>query len=147
MTIREEFVEYVRSLKGVPFQHQGRHETYALDCAGLIVVALWHFDLKPRTFDVTGYKPEADGSSLKAYCDEHMTPIPQEEMQAGDALLVRFRNGPPQHLGILFNYPLQPGKFAMVHADSMRAKAVTETRVEFGRAMQFVAAYQVPGVT
>lgn len=146
MTNRAEFVAYVRSLVGTPFHHQGRTPGVGLDCPGPLIVACWHFGLKPRTFDVTGYSATPDGFELKAHCDEHMQPLMQDMLLPGDVILVRWGKGPPQHLGILFDYPAQFGKFAMVHADSLRAKCVTETRVEFGRAMALVGAYAVPGL-
>lgn len=145
MTTRAEFVSYARARVGVPTLHQGRHELFGLDCAGLLIVAAWHFELKPRTFDVTGYPARPDGVTLRRLCDEHLTPIAQDDMQTGDVLLVRWQKGPPQHLGILFDHPFDG--LAMVHADNLRAKAVAETRVKFGRAMGFVAAYSVPGLT
>lgn len=142
MTTRAEFVVYVRSMVGTPFHHQGRLPGVGLDCPGPLIVAVRHFGIKPPDFDISGYVGTPDGRELKAHCDEHMTPISQDEMQAGDVLLVAWRAGPPQHLGILFDYPY--GGLAMVHA--VRS-GVQEIRVEFSRAMRFVAAYQVPGLT
>lgn len=144
---RDELITYVRGQRGTAFRHQGRVPGVGLDCAGLIVVALWDFGVWPRTRDVVGYPAIPDGRTLQALCEQHMAAeITQEDMRAGDALLVRWDKGPPQHLGVLFDYPKVPGKLAMVHADSVRAKAITETRVEFGRAMGFVAAYRIPGI-
>lgn len=145
MTTREEFVAYVRSLKGTPFKHQGRVPGVGLDCPGPLICACRRFGIRPPDFDVTGYPERPDGSMLKAICDEHMESVPLHEMKPADVLLVGWGKGPPQHLGIVFDYP--HGGMAMLHADRVRAKAVTETRVEFGRAMRFVAAYLVPGVT
>jgi hypothetical protein len=59
-------------------------------------------------------------------------------------LLVAWQNGPPQHLGLLFDHPIRG--LAMVHASTMH-KRVLATRIEFGRAMRFVAAYAIPGLT
>ncbi len=144
MVTRAEFIAKARSYVGTPFHHQGRVPGVGLDCPGPLICACWDLGLKPRSFDVTGYTALPDGRSLKAYCDEHMTPIDSDQMQAGDVILVRWQKGPPQHLGILFDHPL--GGLAMVHADSVRSRRVSETRVEFGRAMSLVQAYAVPGL-
>lgn len=140
MTTPAEFIAYVRGLVGTRFHHQGRLPGVGLDCPGPLICACWHFGIKPRTFDVTGYPERPDGFTLKAICDEHMgEPIDQHELRAADVLLVRWQKGPPQHLGIVFDHPL--GGLAMVHAD--RTRGVIETRVSFGRAMGFVAGYRV----
>lgn len=144
MTTRAEFVATARSYIGTPYHHQGRLPGVGLDCAGLVIAACWAHGLLPLSFDVTGYARTPDGQSLKAYCDEHLQEVSQDWMQPGDVLLVRWQKGPPQHMGILFTYP--HGGLAMVHADSMSQRAVSELRVKFGRAMQFVAAYSVPGI-
>jgi hypothetical protein len=144
VTTRAEFVTTVRSYVGTPFHHQGRLPGVGMDCPATIICALWEHLIWPRSKDVTGYPRNPDGHSLKAYCDEHLTPIEQAAMRAADVVLVRWANGPPQHLGVLFDY--LHGGLAMVHADSLNRKSVCEQRVVFGRAMGFVAAYSVPGL-
>jgi hypothetical protein len=144
VTTRAEFVSAVRGYVGSPFHHQGRLPGVGMDCPAIIICALWRFGIWPRSKDVTGYPRIPDGHSIKAYCDEHLTPIAEDAMRAADVVLVRWSGGPPQHLGVLFNYP--HGGLAMVHADSVTRKAVCEQRVKFGRAMGLVAAYSVPGL-
>ena len=147
---REQVVSAARGLLNTPFHHQARAPGVGIDCAGLLIVVCWQLGLKPRTFDVKGYGPIPDGS-LKRYCDEHMLRIPQSAMQPGDAILVAWQGGDPQHLGIVVDHPCRD-QLAMVHALGPRkpvggGKArVIETRLMFGRVMQFVAAYSLPGV-
>lgn len=129
-------------LLGTPFHHQGRWPGLGLDCAGVpIVVARW-LGLVAPDFDVTGYAPMPDGRSLKRWCDQTMLQIAAPE--AGGVVLVAWREGPPQHLGIVV--PGAHGK-DMIHADSVRHHAVVRTRLQFGRAMRLVQAYRLPGVT
>jgi cell wall-associated NlpC family hydrolase len=140
---RAAFVALVRSYVGTPFHHQGRLPGVGMDCPAPIVCACWHFGLKPREFDVVGYPRVPDGVTLQRYCDEHMTRIAPALLQPGDAVLVAWAGGPPQHLGVVVDYP---GALAMVHADSIRRRAVVETRLVFGRAMRLVSGYAIPGV-
>jgi cell wall-associated NlpC family hydrolase len=144
MTTRAEFVAYVRSMKGTPVHHQGRVPGVGLDCPGPVICGMWHFHIKPRSFDVVGYPAIPDGVSIKGYLDEHLEPVSQSDMRPADVVLVAWQKGPPQHMGVVVDYP--GGGLAMVHADSVRARKVSETRIEFGRAMRFVAAYAVPGL-
>lgn len=144
MVTRAEFVAVVRSYVGTPYHHQGRLPGVGLDCAGVLICAAWACGVKPAGWDVNGYARQPDGETLRRICDEHLTAIDPAAMRAADVLLVRFRRGPPQHLGIVFDHPR--GGLSMVHADGLRSKSVSETRVEFGRAMSLVAAYSVPGL-
>jgi hypothetical protein len=144
VTTRAAFVSTVRSYVGTPTHHQGRLPGVGMDCPAPAICAMWEHGIKPRTWDITGYKGFGDGREIRAYCDEHLIPIEQADLQPADVLLVGWAKGPPTHLGVVFEHPL--GGLAMVHADNFRAKAVSETRVKFGRAMRFVAAYSVPGV-
>lgn len=145
MATRAEIVATARSFIGTPFHHQGRLPGVGLDCAGVPIVISWRHGIKPMDFDVTGYARAPDGSALKAYCDEHMVQISLEQLQPADVVLVRWRNGPPQHLGLVADY--LHGGLSMIHAEGYRHKKVMETRLLFGRAMCFVAAYSIPGVS
>lgn len=145
MTLRESIVETVLGFVGTAFHHQGRVPGVGMDCAGVPVVAMWMLGLKPRTWDVTGYPRIPDGLALKGYCDAELEPISRDEMRYGDVILVAWQGGPPQHLGVLV--PYRHGGLSMVHAESLRHNQVIETRLEFSRAMRFVAAYRMPGVS
>ena len=147
---RAQVVAEARSYLGTPAHHQGRLPGVGLDCAGLPICVCWELGLKPRSFDVKGYGPIPDGS-LQRYCDEYMLRIPRSAMQPGDVILVAWHGGGPQHLGIVVDHPYRD-QLAMVHALGPRkpvggGKArVIETRLMFGRVMQCVAAYSIPGV-
>lgn len=136
-------VTAARALIGTPFHHQGRLPGVGIDCAGVPIVVGRMLGLVAPDFDVAGYPPVPDGSSLRAYCEEHMIRWPWEE--AGGAVLVAWKDGPPQHLGIVAEHPA--GGLSIIHADSLRQKRVIETRLEWGRYMRCVQAYRLPGVT
>lgn len=142
---REQVVVEARSWLETRFHHQARKKGVGVDCAGLLIGVCWALGIKPRSFDVKGYPAIPDGLTLKRYCDEHMVRIPQSIMQPGDAVLIRWRNGPPQHLGIVGDY--RHGGLSIIHAiGPMLPNKVIETRLVFGQHMQFVGAYSIPGV-
>lgn len=136
-----EVCDAAERLLGTPFHHQGRWPGLGLDCAGVpIAVARW-LGLVAPDFDITGYGPMPDGRTLKRWCDRCMLQIGGPEV--GSVVLVAWRDGPPQHLGIVV-----PGRHGadMIHADSIRHREVVRTRLHFGRAMRLVQAYRLPGV-
>lgn len=144
MVSRTEFVGHVLTYLDTPFHHQGRLPGVGMDCPAPLICAARHFGIKPQTFDVTSYPRLPDGRSLRVLCEEFMTEIPQTDMQPGDAVLVAWGDGEPQHLGVVV--PYKHGGLSMIHAESFKHKKVVETRLVFGRHMRFVAAYKVPGV-
>lgn len=142
MITRDDIVCEARSWIGTPFVHQHRQRGHAVDCAGLLIGVARALGIVAPDFDVTGYSPRPDGVSLRAYCDEHL--LPSEALHVGGVALVAWRNGPPQHLGIVT--PYSADRLAIVHAEGQRHRKVIETRLVFGREMQLVAAYSFPGV-
>lgn len=125
-----------------PYLHQARLPGKALDCAGLLIVISWRFGIKPRSFDVTGYTGTADGSTLQAYCEEHLVRLAPGAEQIGDVVLTDWGRL-PTHFGILV--PYLHGGLAIVHALGPASPA----RVRLSRwlpRMRPVAAYGFPGV-
>lgn len=141
--LRAAIVAEARGWIGTPFIHQHRVRGVGVDCAGLVICVARAVGIVPPDFDVTGYGMNPDGKSLKAYCDQHLQLL-DEPMNLGDVVLVAWRQGPPQHLGIVVDHP--SGLWGMVHAENRAHRAVVETRLHFGRAMRLVAAYRFPGV-
>jgi cell wall-associated NlpC family hydrolase len=142
---RAQVATAARGLIDTPFHHQGRLPGVGVDCAGVVIVVMRQLELSAPDFDVTGYPRAPDGTSLRAYCDEHMIAIEAADMQAGDVILVSWQGGDPQHLGILADH--QNDGLSLVHAESRRYKRVIEQRIAFGRNMRLVQAYRIPGVT
>lgn len=135
-------VAAARALLGTPFHHQGREPGVGLDCAGVPIVVARALGLVPPGFDVEPYPATPDGVSLRAYCDAHLQRWAWEE--PGGVVLVSWRDGPPQHLGIVAEHPA--GGLSIIHADGARQKQVIETRLEWGRYMRRVACYRFRGV-
>lgn len=143
MTTAADVIEAARGLLGTPFHHQGRLPGVGLDCAGVPIVIARQLGLVHPDFDVTGYPAIPDGSTLQAYCEAHMQRSAAPE--PGGVVLVGWRDGPPQHLGIVL--PYQHGGLAFIHAESRRHGCVFEQRLVFGRAMRLVASYRMQGVS
>jgi hypothetical protein len=147
---RAQVVAVARSYLGTPFHHQGRRPGVGLDCAGVPICVSRQLGLVPPDFDIGGYARRPDGRSLQAYCEQHMRRVRFEDIQPGDAVLVSWKDGPPQHLGIIYPhaYDFADGRrwLGMVHAEEQKHARVIETRLLFTRVMRFVAAYALPGI-
>jgi len=142
MTTRADVCTQVRLWLGTPFQHQQRVRGVAVDCVGVIIGVARELGLVVPEFDVNSYPRVPDGRALTALCRQHMRPIERAAMQPGDVIEVAFDRD-PQHLGVLV--PYLHGGFAIVHA-SQTVGRVVEHRLMFSNALQFRAAYRLPGV-
>lgn len=140
MTTRADFIATVRSYIGTPYVHQGRRPGVGMDCPAPIILAGRAHGLLPHDFDVNGYDPMPDGKTLLAWCDRYMRRVSNPE--PGDVIVVHFKGGRPQHLGVLTDNT--PDRSYWVHADGLVYKEVRETRLDFGsRAMRLVAAFSL----
>lgn len=135
-------VTAARGLIGTPYHHQARVPGVGIDCAGVLIVVARQLGLVAPDFDVTGYPRVPDGVALRDYCEAHMVRVQTPVL--GGAVLASWKDGPPQHLGIVADY--QHGGLSFIHADGERVKAVIETRLAFSRYFRLVAAYGFPGV-
>jgi len=142
MTTRAQIVNAARQWLETPFHHQARLKGVGVDCVGLVIGVARELGLIASDFDVTGYPRSPNGRTLLAIADQHMTPIDQAAMQPGDVVVVSFDRD-PQHLGIVGDY--RHGGLSIIHAAS-QAGRVIETRLMYSPAMQFCAAYMLPGV-
>ena len=133
-----------------PYAHQGHAFGLACDCGGLpggVCVALGSLppDWWARVFDPQfgGYGRQADGS-LRRICEAFMTPIPVEDVQPGDCVLVAFPREPePHHLAIVADYV--HGGLSIIHALSTVGRVAEHRLAPAWRAM-IVGAYVLPGV-
>lgn len=141
MTTRAEVIAEAYTWLSTPWVHQHRTKAVAVDCAGLVIGVARELGLVAPDFDFTGYGRQADGT-LMAVCEQFMTRIPRDEMQAGDVLVVAVERD-PQHMGVLV--PYRHGGLSLIHASST-AREVVETRVMFARNFVFRAAFRLPGV-
>ena len=134
------FVAAARSLIDTPYHSKGRLPGVGVDCIGVPIVAAWIAGLRPRSFDIRGYRDAPDGSLLPL-CDQHMQRIDRAQMTAGDVVVVRY--GPvPHHVGVLGDY--RHGGLSMIHAENDRHRKVVEHRLWLDGVMTFVAAYRIP---
>lgn len=151
MTItRDQIVATARGYKGTPYLHQGRVKGAGIDCVGLGVCVSWDLGIKPRSWNITGYRRLPDGHSLMRHLRENMAAeIGQGEMQTGDMVVVAFDEW-PHHVGIVADYMAMGSgglqqAHSVIHANSKTGR-VEEGRLVFDGAMRFVAAFQFPGV-
>lgn len=146
MKTHADVVAAAQTWLGCPYAHQQRMHGVAVDCAGLVIGVARQLGLVGEDFDISGYARIPDGHSLLTACEQLMTRIKQDTMQPGDVVVVKF-DSEPQHFGILSHY--KHGGMAMIHAAAKYGKVI-ETRLLFGtshKAMKFVAAYRLPGVS
>jgi cell wall-associated NlpC family hydrolase len=143
VTTRADVVAAARGWISTPFHHQARLRGVGVDCAGLVIGVARELGLVAPDFDVGGYSRVPDGSSLIRWCDAYMQRSTRADMLPGDVIVVRFDRD-PQHLGLLGDY--RHGGLSIIHALSLAPAKVIETRLMFSRAMEFVAAYRLPGI-
>ncbi|MFA5170430.1 MAG: NlpC/P60 family protein [Sulfuriferula sp.] len=93
----DDIISAARECIGTPFQHQGRINGLALDCAGVIVCVASKFGLK--SIQPAGYGRSPCNGMLEEAADMQPYLDRVTAMQAGDVLMMRF-TGEPQHVGI-----------------------------------------------
>lgn len=139
MTPREQIIRAARCWLGTPFHHQGRLKGVGVDCAGVIVEVAR--ELQIGDVDMQGYGHRPDSRELERLCHEHMTPIPFDEAQPGDVLLIMIDNA-PQHLAFLTGLH---GGWGMLHAYAP-ARRVVEHGIDQEWTDRIVAAFVMPGI-
>jgi len=145
MITREQIVQAARAYLGTPYLHQGRvaGPNGGIDCVGLCVCVSWDLGVKPRGWNITGYRRIPDGYSLMRHLTEQMSAqVSQSAMQPGDMITLAWDRH-PHHVGILGDYP--HGGLSLIHADG-HSRKVVEQRLVFSDRAKFVAAFAFPGV-
>lgn len=142
MTSHQNVVSAARGWVGTPYHHLARLKAVGVDCIGLVIGVARELALVPADFDVQGYARSPDGRSLMEISHMHMTRIAREDMQPGDVVVLCF-DAEPQHFGIVGDY--RHGGHSIIHAASNAGKVI-ETRLMYSRALQFIAAFKLPGV-
>jgi cell wall-associated NlpC family hydrolase len=140
---RADWLAWLLSLEGTPYQHQGRTPGVAMDCVAPLVCGAVRFGHKPPGFDFNGYSREPDGS-LKALLDANLVPIERDRLQVGDAVLNGFRLEQPRHLAIIVGEAFD--QWVMLHASSVVGRMQQE-RIQYNRRLyRFVQGYRLPWV-
>ena len=124
---RAAWVAAARAMLGLKWRHQGRDPVRGVDCAGLLVCAMQAIG-RPVA-DVSAYCREPYRNTLEGVMREGFgDPIPKDQMRVGDAVVMKFSNGQPSHVGILGDYPY--GGFSLIHAYARGDKKVVEHRLD-----------------
>lgn len=90
-----EITEYIRTLEGTPYAHQGRlHVNGTVDCLGLILAVCRHFRL--TDYDCTEYGLQAFGYRIIEFCEQECQRL--DKIEPACLLVFKIRVL-PQHLG------------------------------------------------
>lgn len=126
--------EAARQYLEVPFAHQGRDPSIAIDCIGLGVLACRDCGLPvPDWVDyAVDYRRDPHGNLLRDRMRSVFgDPLPLEQMQAGDIVAI-FYGGPLRHLGIVGERDYAgTTHLTLIHTDS-RIGMVVEHRIDEG---------------
>jgi len=146
---RWDVVVCARAWIGTPYQHQHRARGIGVDCAGLVIGVARDLGLVAADFDVTGYAPTPDGTTLIAECDRWMRRIHVWDLRPGNVLVVNFgrRSGfKPQHMGIVGDY--MHGGLSLIQAlGTADGKGeVIESRLHERSGWRHVQGYELPGI-
>lgn len=145
MSRRAAFIAAVQSYVGTPWHHQGRLPGVGMDCPAPLICAARAVGLAPPDADINGYGRVPDGHALEALCRQYMDPIAYAEREPGDAVLVRFQHGHPQHLGVLVE--VAHDRQYWIEAEGVRYKQVRRSRLVLtNRDTQLVGCYRVRGI-
>lgn len=140
---RAAIVKTARAWIATPYHHQASLRGVGADCLGLLR-GVWR--------DLYGAEPErppaysrdwaeaAGREDLLTGAARHMRRVDLQEMQPGDALLFRMRDGgPAKHVGLL------TGEATFIHA--MEGVAVSEVALTGWWRRRLAAVFVFPGVT
>lgn len=114
---RAKFLEVARSYMHTPFKHRGRSPR-ALDCAGLVVIALRDMGHTVHDLKTYGREPYRDGLRQ---CVQLNFGQPAEGIIPGDIALMKF-DGDPHHIAIIGDSPF--GYLTLLHAHGAVGKVV-----------------------
>ena len=101
-----------RALIGVPWKHQGRHQTVGIDCVGLLVLAL-----EVTEDGIPAYGRDPHEGLLKTALEHQLgPPLPTDaQWRPGDVAAMAY-GGPIRHCGLLGDLP--DGGLSLIHTDS-----------------------------
>lgn len=120
-------------MEGTPFRHQGRVPGVGIDCIGMLVVAMHHFELMPLDFDIRGYPrmPNPDKMYTLLLEQEYagfVTSKPKAERLPGDFALFRIA-GQPQHFAWITDYGMLHAQFSLDKKRSCVVEHVLDQRL------------------
>ena len=120
MITNNDVVDYCRTWLGTKWVHQGRTER-GIDCAGLLMVTIWNFDLDGE--DLPGYRRDPGRQFLqqiRTYTDRRrpMKPIHGAIGIFNDTVM-------PCHTGV-FAVDSKTGRVTVIHSDANHRRCVEE---------------------
>jgi len=126
----DEFIAAARSMLGVKFKHQGRHETAGVDCAGLAVCASKKCGFNP--VDKTNYTRSPGYSDLVPILLQSGKLVPFGEEKRGDIWVFKIR-GEPQHIAIQTEDESDNNRARMIHSYAVMRMVVEHDIDDFWR--------------
>jgi len=133
MTTRGEFIEALRTYKGVPFNHLGRSKS-GVDCYGLIYAALTDIGFKLDAPEAYNSNPDSERLTIAAHKYLHKMPYNRlqrigNQLQPGDILSFWIKNpDKPKHLAVYTGQDSY-GRDTVIHAYSRKQAGVIETPI------------------
>jgi cell wall-associated NlpC family hydrolase len=138
----KEIVALARETLGTPYQHQGRVNGLALDCAGVPVYVGKRLGMDFA--DVTGYGRLPMPDEMRAALDRALVRVAKSDVSPGDVAWIRFKSE-PQHLAIVGDYV--HGGLSLIHAyNGGGLRAVVEHHLDAAWMGRIVAVWRYPGV-
>lgn len=147
---RDDVAAVARSLKGVPFRHQGSYPETGLDCRGVIeyiAFVLWHRPIPPRE-----YQRKPSGVEFLEKMRAEMAEIDPAEAGHGDAVLIHFpRDTEARHGGVVASGPVfaaDPSELMLIHAWESRGEGeVREEPLRGWKLRNIDYAFRFPGIS
>lgn len=84
---------------GTPFRHQGRNPKSGVDCAGVVLCAVWSAGCELP--DCIGYGPQPKADVLLAELQQRARRIHRDDAEPGDIMLFQYRADMPMHFAVL----------------------------------------------
>jgi len=124
------------AMVGVPFKHQGRNPKAGVDCAGLVLCAVWSAGCELP--DCIGYGPQPKADVLLAELQQRARCIHLDDAEPGDILLFEYRKDMPMHFAVLLanNY--------IVHAHGQTGRVIRQ-RLTSARSERLHSIWRVEG--
>lgn len=110
-------IEAARELLGARFMHKGRGP-FAVDCVGLVIIALDKAGLPVRPLDCIDYEEKrAWDYGLEDAVGKVAKPTSLDAIQPGDLVIIQWPRTPaPSHVALVTNYVY--GGLGLIHAYS-----------------------------
>ena len=126
MANRDQIIAAARSLKGTPFQHQGRIPGIGLDCAG-VPIAVANICEITAAFDFRRYSHFPRPEMVRRELTNNLDPVPGgiAAARSGDVVYLA-DHGYATHMGIVAEID---GYLTLIHS-SKRDGGVVESRID-----------------